>query len=247
MFILKYTLAKNFSKFFGFLFKNEFYRILMYHSIGDEVPHDALKLYHTSKKNFALQMKYLKNKKVNNDFDTNLIGDSCLSVSFDDGYASILTNASNILFDLNIPFVLFITPSFINSGNSLYLNQHQLKELANNDLCTIGAHSYSHLDLTKCDAVKLKSELQKSKFWLENLIGKEVNLMSYPFGKYDVSVIDQVKKIGYKYGFTSNFGSNKANTNLLSLNRTDIWSYDDIDNFILKVNGYWDWIKYINE
>jgi hypothetical protein len=39
-------------------------------------------------------------------------------------------------------------------------------------------------------------------------------------------------------------GGNNLSTDHYCLNRTDIWSTDDIKTFSPKINGSWDWMRF---
>ncbi len=71
-----------------------------------------------------------------------------------------------------------------------------LKDMAQNPLCTIGSHAKTHqwLTLIKNDE-DLENEFSQSKRLIENHIGKTVSHFSYPYGQYN----DRVLKFARKY------------------------------------------------
>ena len=71
-----------------------------------------------------------------------------------------------------------------------------------------------------------------------------VNVMSYPHGDVNERVLCAVKKAGYLMAASSRPGGNNLTTNHYCLNRTDIWSTDDIKTFSSKINGSWDWMRF---
>ena len=75
------------------------------------------------------------------------------------------------------------------------------------------------------------NELKISKSYLENLIGKEVSSISYPYGKYNSIVKQKVFDAGYKLGFSSDFYFNETNQDKLLLCRCEIWNSDFLDIF----------------
>lgn len=123
-------------------------------------------------------------------------------VTFDDVPESMYHNAYPILKELDIPFVLFITTSFIDKQG--YLSRSQIIELDNDPLCTIGAHTVTHPMLRTVD--NSFEELRQSKCILETLIGHSVDFMAYPFGRQSsVSrrVMKQAKLAGYRCAFAT--------------------------------------------
>jgi peptidoglycan/xylan/chitin deacetylase (PgdA/CDA1 family) len=222
--------------------KNENFRILTYHSIGDNVPLDKNGIYNLDKNKFYDQMKYLYDYKIP---VSPLYDNKNLSITFDDGFLNNLTTALPILDKFNFPFTIFITPSFINNNiNNLYLNKEQLKEISNNKNVSIGAHGFTHRHLGNLNFDQAVDEISNSKKWLEDLIGKEISLFSYPFGNYKIETIKILKDNSFLSACTVNFGTNYNSHDKFELNRTDIFSFDNIRDFKLKINGSWDWIKF---
>ena len=70
-------------------------------------------------------------------------------------------------------------------------------------------------------------------------------MMSYPHGSVDQRVRNAVQSAGYKTAVTSKPGANLNKVDNLMLKRTDIWSIDDMKVFRQKVNGHWDWMRWV--
>lgn len=79
------------------------------------------------------------------------------------------------------------------------IGERELKLISNSKNITIGSHSCFHNDLTLIDVASAKKELLDSKNYLENVTGKSVTELSYPFGTYTRELIDYANSIGYKY------------------------------------------------
>ena len=222
--------------------KENKFRILTYHSIGNDVPLDKKGIYNLSKDKFIEQMKLLHC----NNIMVSTLDDFCnLSITFDDGFLNNYTVALPILEKYKFPFTIFITPKFIkNNLNNLYLNKIQLRDLASNKLATIGAHGFTHNHLGLMNREESFNEICDSKKWLEDIIGKEIIHFSYPFGSYNDETISLLKENNYKTSCTVNFGINCNNQNKFELKRTDIFSFDTLRDFNLKINGGWDWLEF---
>jgi peptidoglycan/xylan/chitin deacetylase (PgdA/CDA1 family) len=67
----------------------------------------------------------------------------------------------------------------------------------------IGSHTLTHPDLTKITEEVAVNEIFRSKSILENLIDKEVQSFCYPYGRYNPSIVDIVRKAGYRYARTT--------------------------------------------
>ena len=121
-----------------------------------------------------------------------------------------------------------------------------LKELSKNSLVSIGSHSMNHYKLTEINNSLILDELKFSKLYLEDLLGKEISIFSYPHGKINKKVKEKVCESGYKLAFSSKFNGNNNNQDKLELCRSEIWNTDQIEVFNEKIDGDWDWLKYRN-
>jgi len=71
----------------------------------------------------------------------------------------------------------------------------EIKELS--QLMEIGAHSLNHPDLTKLDLKEAEEEVVGSKKWLEEAIGRPVQMFAYPFGHYNAEIKGIVRQAGF--------------------------------------------------
>ena len=62
----------------------------------------------------------------------------------------------------------------------------------------VGAHTIGHCDLRRLPGIKLKEDILSSKEELSKIIGKDVTMFCYPYGKYNKRVVDAVKISGFK-------------------------------------------------
>tara|TARA_A100001011_G_scaffold396602_1_gene494876 strand:+ start:8699 stop:9442 length:744 start_codon:yes stop_codon:yes gene_type:complete len=242
----KHKIKKLISNSFGKVFNSKGKRVLMYHSLGTKVKNDIYNIYSIDVNLFKSQMNFLKDNYLQNLTSTKEFESkkNSISITFDDGFADVLYKAVPILCKLNIPFTMFIAPKLILEKNE-YLSIIELKELSKLKNCTIGAHGYSHEPLTKFNLENLRKEIVNSKSWLEDTIGDEVNTMSYPHGVVNRIIKYEVKNAGFFSCFSSKPGVNKTNLDMLELRRTSILSNDNLGQFISKINGEWDWTKWI--
>ena len=122
--------------------------------------------------------------------------ESCV-ITFDDVPKSVFLNAYPLLCENNVPFVIYLSPKFI--GKKGFLSVAQIQELANNPLCTVGAHTMNHTKLRlERDSFK---DMYESKVTIERIIGREVNHLAYPYGRADSisrKVRWEAEKAGYK-------------------------------------------------
>lgn len=164
-----------------------------------------------------------------------------LSVTFDDGYADCLNSAAPILEDLAVPYAVFAIPALSGSGDPRYLSRAQLKELAARPGCEIGAHGMTHRPLAELPLAEAKAELLDSRRWLEDLLGRPVRAVSYPFGSVNRAVRDAAEEAGYSLGFCSRTSANGPDRDPLLLCRTEIVGADGPRDARDKAYGAWDW------
>ncbi|HEX5719024.1 MAG TPA: polysaccharide deacetylase family protein [Thermoanaerobaculia bacterium] len=89
-------------------------------------------------------------------------------------------------------------------GRPLILDE--LRDLASRPGVEIGAHTLSHPSLALLPAVEQERELAGAKARLEEVLGRPVTLLAYPFGKPgDVSeeTEDLARRAGYRAAFTT--------------------------------------------
>lgn len=225
-------------------------RILLYHAIGTQVKDDRKNNFCLSSQLFEGHMAELSCRVTSvtiplSDVPSMKQMDG-VAVTFDDGYKDNLSVAAPILEKYKIPFTLFATTSYIRRGSYPFMSETELRTLSENPLVTIGSHGVSHTSFTDCDDRQLRSELESSKHYLEDLTGKEISMISYPHGRVNKRVKDYVEKAGYKLGASSCFDINSNGQDLLLLCRSTILSSDSIRIFRQKLHGDYDWYRMRN-
>ena len=167
-------------------------------------------------------------------------------ITFDDGYADNLYEALPILQEFSIPATFFVTSGFIGSNKEFpwdgghsptrkeyrQLSHDELIQLANNELVTIGSHTLTHRQLSSLSYEEQKKEIIIGHHLLEELVGKKLNAMSYPFGNYnDINVFSQdiCRTLGIFRAATNYPGQAHSWTNSMAIPRHIIRNYDDAE------------------
>jgi peptidoglycan/xylan/chitin deacetylase (PgdA/CDA1 family) len=216
-------------------------RILMYHAIGTSVDGDSFSIYSLSPAAFRKQVSHLaSNSRITiRPLASEQLCESGIAVTFDDGYADLLTTVAPILGESGVPFTAFISTAAVAERRPGFLSPEQLRELDSVANVQIGSHGVNHVRLTQCAPQILKQELEQSKAFLEDLLGHPITCLSYPHGAVDARVKYEAQAAGYLLGATSRFGTNLAGRDPLLLCRTDVWATDDEKTF-----GDWDWMRW---
>lgn len=118
-----------------------------------------------------------------------------------------------------------------NFGNSCFdpwsdldrpMSTEELKIFANHNLVTIGNHTHNHSILTNYTLNEVALELKRSNTILSEIIGYSPNIIAFPNGNYNSSLLKLSKDEGFKYLFTTDDFINRLplkNTDGIILNR----------------------------
>ncbi len=132
-------------------------------------------------------------------------------ITFDDGYASVLRDATPILFELGFGAILFVSTDLVGRPvifprdaacpRQAALTWDEIRQLRSRGI-EIGSHACHHVDLRHCADDELVAELRGSRERIEAEIGAPVPLFAYPFGALDVRVANEAIRV-YEGCFTT--------------------------------------------
>lgn len=199
--------------------------IFTYHDISNENQTHYSPSYSTQVEVFKRQIAWIHQKFNCVSLDS-LLNDSrrsgtSASITFDDGFYSVLETAHPFLKSLDIPYTVFanvcgvennfidygtIAPSYPNAQSKIYLDRADILYLAKEGV-EIGSHGYTHQKFSNLNEPQLAKELGASKEYLEKITQNEVKYFAFPFGKkghFTPLAVDLAKKAGYKNIFSSN-------------------------------------------
>lgn len=204
--------------------------ILIYHCIDTTVWGD--KPMFVSPGNFKAQMKYLKDTGYTTITFRDLKQLSSIRkpvmITFDDGYEDNYTNAYPVLKEYGFTATIFLIVDKLNKPR--FLNSQEIKTMQ--DIIDFQSHTMTHPHLAGLDPAKLEYELSESKKSLEKILDKNVDVIAYPYGNYDSTVIKTVEKY-YSFGVTTNYGKfYDTPQDEYSVKRLYVINGMDLDNFI---------------
>jgi peptidoglycan/xylan/chitin deacetylase (PgdA/CDA1 family) len=186
--------------------------ILMYHQIKDLLPTASLEdfTWTVSPSSMDAQLGYLADKGyVTISLDQlldGLAGKAALPakavvLTFDDGWKSQYTNALPLLKKHNQTATFYVVSTYM--GYGAYFDWNMTMEVKNAGM-TIAGHTLDHADLPKLSAAELDHELRDSKAALEKQLGVPINHFAYPYGAYNDTVVEAVRRAGYRSATTLN-------------------------------------------
>ena len=89
----------------------------------------------------------------------------------------------------------------------LQMTPQQIRQLSLSPLATIGSHGYYHNDLARINIDDAKQEMIRSRQYLEDITGRAVNSLAFPYGSYNGDVIGAAKDAGYSQLLCMDFHS----------------------------------------
>jgi sugar phosphate isomerase/epimerase len=121
------------------------------------------------------------------------------------------------------------------------LTPDELVNFAKSKWVTIGAHTVTHSSLAVLSEEEQRHEIISSKLDLEKLLGREINVFSYPFGKrsdYDTTTIRICREAGFLKAATAFPGHCYPWSDPYQIPRHFIHNWD-LDSFIVRVKSFW--------
>ncbi len=139
-------------------------------------------------------------------FESRLNAGKKVILTFDDGLLDYYTHAFPLLEEKKMKSTVFMVAGFMGGksswdvmGRADHLTKPMLREISDSGH-EIGSHTLTHANLVWLDDMDLKRELFDSKKILEDITGKEVKSISFPFGFWNDRVWEMAKEAGYERG-----------------------------------------------
>lgn len=178
------------------------------------------------------------------------------AVTFDDGFISVLENASPELRRRGIPWTIFVPSGFLGETPGWIRNAHpsarndrvmtaaELRALTEDPLVTVGSHTVRHTHLLEAGPEKAAEELIRSKADLESVLERPVEEFSYPFGARAPRVDEQARLANYKRLFSIDPVWAFQDPGEFVTGRVAVDPWDSPLEFRLKVLGCYRWMAW---
>jgi len=177
-------------------------------------------------------------------------------LTFDDGMQNIVDNALPELEKRSIPATLFIITDVLgkipdwecfgprDTGEEHVMSEEQLRKLPS-DMVEIASHTMTHPVLPQIDREKLAQEVEGSRAKLAKMLGREIKLLSFPYGAFNDDVVDACRKAGYERVFSvlPYFAFSEPQEFLTG--RMGVCPTDWPIEFRLKVLGAYRWLPFM--
>jgi peptidoglycan/xylan/chitin deacetylase (PgdA/CDA1 family) len=212
--------------------------ILLYHRVGPELDD-----YTVSPTRFEADMKTLSIKGYTclslqevkqhlQDLSTPLPNKPII-LTLDDGYLDNYNNVFPILQQYSMKASFYIITGMVGAENRLTASQIREMAAAGMDF---GSHTVSHRFLASLTPTEMKTELTKSKFDLEQILGTSVDFIAYPGGSYNSDTIKIAKEAGYCGGFSTHYGLEMFNSPF-EIKRIPVFHYDRSISYVMLRKG----------
>ncbi|HEY9166845.1 MAG TPA: polysaccharide deacetylase family protein [Candidatus Kryptonia bacterium] len=188
-----------------------------------------------------------------------------ICLTFDDAYDCFYRNVNPYLTLNKMKAVVFAISEYVGHSNDWdirlsrrsfsHMTASQLREISELGF-EVGSHTCTHRDLTALDAPALKNELVNSRKRLEDIVGRPVRYLSFPFGRHNAAVVAAAREAGYTglFGLGSRvrpgvfervpvyrIDTVASTSRKASLNRAEIFKSDLIHSFayISAITSSW--------
>ncbi|MBU0982842.1 MAG: polysaccharide deacetylase family protein, partial [candidate division Zixibacteria bacterium] len=135
-------------------------------------------------------------------------------LTFDDGYAHLADVLPDLMDDFGLQPLVFVPTAWIGRTNRWdyshafrsepHLDRDTIAGLSNRGV-VFGSHGHTHRSLEECTPEELKRELTVSRDILEDITGRPVTLLSYPFGRLNRAILQAVEQCGYTRAYGMHF------------------------------------------
>jgi len=223
--------------------------VFVYHRFGEgRYPSTNIKL-----EQFAKQLDYLHennytllplSKVIHHLQNKIALPPKTVSLTMDDAYYSVYTNAYPMLKEKGYPFSVFVNTKAIDKGSKNYITWDQMREMQQDLGVEFLNHSLSHDYLIKKEQESLedfnkrvsKEILQAQKRLDEELGTANLKILAYTFGEYDTNTKALVEKLGY-VGVAQNSSPIGERSDMLALTRFPMAeSFAHMQGFTTKLN-----------
>ncbi len=163
--------------------------------------------------------------------------DKTIAITIDDAYLSVFTEARPRLKARNFPYTVFVATQPVDRNQRGYMSWDQIRILQDEGV-QIGSQTTSHPHMHQISITDAEDELTSSNERFLTEIGQRPRLFAYPFGEYNLDVIEAVKQAGFDAAFGQNSGIAHGYNGFFELPRFAMnEQYGTIERLQLAIDG----------
>jgi peptidoglycan/xylan/chitin deacetylase (PgdA/CDA1 family) len=233
--------------------------VLMYHRVPD-APINTQHQTFVTRQNFRKHLRFFKLRRLTSitfkDYDDFVNGRKNWStfprrpfiLTFDDGYDNNYSNMLPLTREYGFTGVLFLLGDFSASANfwdegeepdAVRLMSTVQKRAFVAGGWEIGAHTFSHPDLTKLDDEQARREIQESKTCIEKELNTSIVSFAYPYGNCDERTKRLVRESGYEFGIATDSGGNTIEDDRLQIFRVNMFPGENAFQLYKKTSSWY--------
>ncbi len=228
--------------------------VLMYHRVG--TAHNAWEArYCIAPDAFAAHMQALARKGYRAVRIDALVDwleggpplpEGALVITFDDGFRGVREHALPVLEAMGWPFTVFLVSDLLgqedhwtrasNPDGVTYplLDVDEIRDMQRRGV-DFHSHTRTHASLPTLSNADLAEELTGSRTRLDELLGRQVRYLAYPFGHVDARVQEAARAAGYRAAFSTRSGFNRRDVDRYLIRRIDVYGTDTPAMLLRKI------------
>lgn len=207
---------------------------LMYHSLSDgRTPDTQYLKYTTTRARFRDHLRDLRaagfclataaDLLTRLDRGAPLPAPYCV-LTLDDGHRSALDMA-DVMLEVGVRGTFFLAMDYCRQRAD-FLKPPEIRALADQGF-DFGTHGVTHCSLVHMPAERMRAELDTSREWLADMLGRPVNAMTIPTGERTDAVIRTAWEVGYRFAGNSVEQMNRVGRLPAEINRFVILAHHD--------------------
>lgn len=222
--------------------------ILQYHHVSDKTP----RITSVTPETFKKHMNYLFENKFNVIplvdavealRSKQALPERTVTITFDDAYLSIYTNAFPVLKEYGFPFTIFVTPTPVDKNYQKFLSWEQLREMAQGG-ATLANHTMSHGhsverlsgETEEQWLSRFRQDLEVTEARIQEKTGQSVKMFAWTFGETTPELRAALDEMGY-VGFGQQSGAAGEYSDFTRLPRFPMAGIYGVNDFGIKVKS----------
>ena len=249
--------------------------ILMYHRVAPPAPRIAAPSWNVPPARFRLQIEGLLaagyrvwplRRLISAMESGEPLPRKVTAITFDDGYASVFSEAFPVLDELSLPATVFAATAYLDSvapfpfdewGSALHgqappeswrpLRWEECRAMEASGLVEIGTHTHTHRDFRGA-AEALEADLARSCRRLCDVLGPRAPLFAFPYGAPELGFaapeqMRAARDAGVACALTTEGATVRRGASPYGWGRFEVTAGDSAASLAAKLAGFYDWMR----
>lgn len=209
--------------------------VYMYHWIKEDTGDYEYPEMMVKPSELKKQFDYIANNGYNALFASEIAKvykyDKPIALTFDDGWEDVYIHVYPLAKEYNVKFSMYVVKDLV--GTPGYCTEDELREMNESGLVEIGSHTVTHRKLATLSNEEVYKELLDSKQYLKETFNIDTNVICYPSGSFNKSVVNIAKELEYEIGLAMDGGIYYSNKDsIMEISRIFATRSMTLDTFI---------------